>query len=720
MVYAKRLDGNLPAVNRNAESSMKGLKQLIDVVQARVRLDLDYARKCSVSHALLDGDLFAGHPGTSAAVARFTTFLHAGARRAERWALALQSDVLDPLRRLQQDAEWRYRALLKQAKALEHEKDRNVERVAHAKQTYLRISREAEDQKANVEKMLLDRAYPKSSLGRLCHRAQTLEQEARRSEGVFRDVSEGLQRNLRAVYSSRAGSLLGQLEALDIVLLQALHHSLHAAVAEFGTLHNQFQADFDALRVSVDDWDPVADTSIFAERHARSVEEDVQACSFEPYSAGEVWSTEACNYDLTPASSRSPLELIYPVLELPTVDQVQQDVLAALQADLVPEGLDAVRRQCDAVAEFIRANGSHRRICMRLSVRASAMRHPAEWNDGIEVVVKTADWEPWCTVIHVTEDGVQDAGWGTARRRDLDAVSPVQPIVVPPDLLLAFQDFLKTLTFVKSPPHSPAWARNPQNFKEDDDSDWVLADGRSRGLSSLCDAATSAKDDAASVLRPQNESRAESSTTGCAAALSVANRESLPGVPEHLTQLLKSHAGRLALGRALTTQRVEAVGLDEPSFHRLLAVILVAFDCCAAQDDDARAASILLNMCHTFHCPTLSTENIYLQACIKDHPLFRSDRFWREAFMAALITEQQKQHPAGGRSWRELSPAGRLEIERREHHIAFSQLLSFVFNMTCMGVPPASVRKFLDHFSSLHGLSSEQRDELLAHAPPGT
>lgn len=34
----------------------------------------------------------------------------------------------------------------------------------------------------------------------------------------------------------------------------------------------------------------------------------------------------------------------------------------------------------------------------------------------------------------------------------------------------------------------------PQNFKEDDDSDWVLADGRSRGLSSLCDAATSAKD----------------------------------------------------------------------------------------------------------------------------------------------------------------------------------------------------------------------------------
>lgn len=35
---------------------------------------------------------------------------------------------------------------------------------------------------------------------------------------------------------------------------------------------------------------------------------------------------------------------------------------------------DTVRRQCDAVAEYIRANGSHRRICMRLRCLLPTLR----------------------------------------------------------------------------------------------------------------------------------------------------------------------------------------------------------------------------------------------------------------------------------------------------------------------------------------------------------
>ena len=54
-------------------------------------------------------------------------------------------------------------------------------------------------------------------------------------------------------------------------------------------------------------------------------------------------------------------------------------------------------------------------------------------------------------------------------------------------------------------------------------------------------------------------------------------------MPEHLAELLQTSDGRMALGRTLTTKRVEGVGLDRPSFERLAAVMLMALDFCLAQ-----------------------------------------------------------------------------------------------------------------------------------------
>uniref|UniRef100_A0A7S1N3N3 SBF1/SBF2 domain-containing protein n=1 Tax=Eutreptiella gymnastica TaxID=73025 RepID=A0A7S1N3N3_9EUGL len=309
---------------------------------------------------------------------------------------------------------------------------------------------------------------------------------------------------------------------------------------------------------------------------------------------------------------------------------------------------------------------------------------------------------------------------------------------IPKEVLQTFEEFLEDLTVFRTPPSSPAWFKRHRvpdgGGSEADDGygDWVLDEGVASAEGVLeASPSTSSTGSGSSQSSPCKQIP-EVDRCVCLKPSALKGRrkqkrfppEPLPlptplyipptnaAPPEPIAQLLATHEGRMALGRALTQKRVRGVGLDRPSFDRLAQVMILALDCCADQGD-TKAGSILLNMCQTFAYTTHNADNYYLQEVVKNHQLFRSEDFWKAAFIDALITERQKQNSSFSK-WEDLSPQARQGIEAQEQNITFGQLTSFVFNMISMGLDKHLVAQFIEQTCDANSLCTEYRHMLMS------
>eukprot|EP00667_Euglena_gracilis_P005238 EG_transcript_5272 len=672
MTYAVHLSGNLQAVHRNSEALCKALDLMVASLQ-QLTSTADLLGKAGPLPAGRPlGGQFLAQPSSWVAVNQFVVFVAHQMRLALRQAEVVHARVLTPLKRVQAVLRDRYQKLMKRSATLEKEKQEHVSRVLRRKQKCDRTFRESEEARQNYENACLSGGkHTPGQVSKMGQRLQGAEKEMKQTEASYCAASEALQHHLLTAYHPTVADLLPAFEAADASLLQAVQQAVAAAAEELGKLHTEASVELDKLTDALQQWDPAADIRSFAQSCTQQPEE-VSSSSSSP--DGIVQPAVISDLVLNDSSPMNvPLELKHSK----TVNQKLVATIRALMRELLggavtPRGLEALDRQCDALRDFVERHGELKGLCLKFRLPPESFSVRPAWKDGIVLVAHTADWQAWDSTVFVTEEGLVDqAGKHIVALEDVYPVArqPPQWAPVPAEVQLAFDDFLKTLTFARSPQNSPQW------FHRDGakDADWVVQNAPSDGVATVASSLEVFSDLNVDPECSEPNSRGDtfelvcddcpltSPTTAAASVVSSLNplldppsdhlspAEQPPAVPAHIALLLHTPEGRLAFGRALTGQRVVAVSLDGPSYAVLAATMTLAFDLCCAKDD-IRAATILLNMCHTFYRVDDAAQTIYLQAAVKDHDLFRSERFWWDSFMDTLAVEREKQGIAFSRT----------------------------------------------------------------------
>jgi len=85
--------------------------------------------------------------------------------------------------------------------------------------------------------------------------------------------------------------------------------------------------------------------------------------------------------------------------------------------------------------------------------------------------------------------------------------------------------------------------------------------------------------------------------------------------------------------------------------------------------------------------------------------IFTRPLFWEEAFCDQIV-EQRKKHE--GMQWNQLSTQQQLELEEEEKNSAFGLLCTFAYQMRIFGVSSENTFDFINKWSLIHGISTEQ------------
>eukprot|EP00485_Elphidium_margaritaceum_P004995 CAMPEP_0202691800 /NCGR_PEP_ID=MMETSP1385-20130828/6409_1 /ASSEMBLY_ACC=CAM_ASM_000861 /TAXON_ID=933848 /ORGANISM="Elphidium margaritaceum" /LENGTH=670 /DNA_ID=CAMNT_0049347253 /DNA_START=38 /DNA_END=2050 /DNA_ORIENTATION=- len=204
------------------------------------------------------------------------------------------------------------------------------------------------------------------------------------------------------------------------------------------------------------------------------------------------------------------------------------------------------------------------------------------------------------------------------------------------------------------------------------------------------------------------------------------------GLREKCVESLSGTHGRCAFSLIINRQRTNEYGLElQPDeFLALVEFINLFFDAVHASDPlDIKPAKLVMIMSQSLYVRKESAvelltdeertefvkaqesqadkrHKLFIQDRIKNHEIWKMDKFWKEAYCDSVQQELLK-YPAV-KKWH--SEQEQSEALRREQQIIFSQLAAWTHNMKEFGTDTNKIAQFLDS----RGLKSDQLEVLKA------
>jgi len=109
------------------------------------------------------------------------------------------------------------------------------------------------------------------------------------------------------------------------------------------------------------------------------------------------------------------------------------------------------------------------------------------------------------------------------------------------------------------------------------------------------------------------------------------------------------------------------------------------------EEDDVSNGNHVLRRKSTLNAFT-KNDKLFIVDRVKDHAVWKNDKFWKEAYCDSVQQEILKYPPV--KKWH--SAQEQQAAERREEQIIFSQLAAWTHNMKEFGTEEAKIVKFLD------------------------
>jgi hypothetical protein len=185
-----------------------------------------------------------------------------------------------------------------------------------------------------------------------------------------------------------------------------------------------------------------------------------------------------------------------------------------------------------------------------------------------------------------------------------------------------------------------------------------------------------------------------------------------------LTGVLATSEGRTAFATALSHHRNNGfnnkVGcgleLKRPAFEALAAIIHRFLDQ-AYQTMHTAPTQIVMIMSQTFYLEQERGEEhvekrVYLQHVAKKHPIWRSPRFWEEAFFVAFAKELKNHKQSQASRWH--TDQEQAEATDRQKKILFGKLSAYAHNMLGFGMDTGSTLKFVQKMCNINELGQNE------------
>ncbi|XP_039254360.2 uncharacterized protein KIAA0513-like [Styela clava] len=97
-----------------------------------------------------------------------------------------------------------------------------------------------------------------------------------------------------------------------------------------------------------------------------------------------------------------------------------------------------------------------------------------------------------------------------------------------------------------------------------------------------------------------------------------------------------------------------------------------------------------------------SRKEKYLYEYLTNQPIWRSTRFWEEAFLVSVSSEKERRCTI--RNWSKLDTEERNSMDEAIANITFGQLGAFINNMKCLGISKDIRKDFLSKQSTIGGI----------------
>ncbi|GAB5370805.1 hypothetical protein AAMO2058_001524800 [Amorphochlora amoebiformis] len=191
-----------------------------------------------------------------------------------------------------------------------------------------------------------------------------------------------------------------------------------------------------------------------------------------------------------------------------------------------------------------------------------------------------------------------------------------------------------------------------------------------------------------------------------------------------LDSILTSKSGRAAFAATLNHHRNH--GFDNKMNHEIsiqsfeiLSTLMIRFLDHAYKEMDTAPAQLVMIMSQTFYKTEpkegeskSSDTRIYLQKRVKEHDIWRSTRFWEEAFFQSLARAMKRDSRVSAARWH--TNKEQEEAMDRRKKVLFGQLGAFAHNMQEFGMPVGPTEKFIQKICTINELGGTERNALLS------
>jgi len=193
-------------------------------------------------------------------------------------------------------------------------------------------------------------------------------------------------------------------------------------------------------------------------------------------------------------------------------------------------------------------------------------------------------------------------------------------------------------------------------------------------------------------------------------------------------RILESKDGREAFAAALNFHRNHgfdkrfANGMElKKNVFDILAGLMLNFLDHANQAMDTAPTQLVMIISQTFFYidenhgsdeeKSGNSKKIFLQSRVRDHPLWKSNRFWEEAFFASLSKALTRDSRVSNARW--LTDREQAEALDRQKKVLFGQLGAYAHNMLGFGMPVEPTLKFVQKICDINELGQGECEMLL-------